>query len=139
MSTKHTTKYNSGSLRVISGVWRGRKIVFPNNLDIRPTSDRTRETLFNWLNPDIRDATCLDLFAGSGILGIEALSRGAKKVVSVEQNSKAIRCLRENIKKFNSNAMQIINTTIPSTSKLFDYPFDIIFVDPPFRKNLLPK
>ena len=139
MITKHTTSYNSGSLRVISGIWKGRKITFPNKLDIRPTSDRTRETLFNWLNPYIKNSICLDLFAGSGALGIEALSRGAKNVVAVEQNLKAIQYLRENIKKLDTTALQIINSTIPSKSRLFDYTFDIIFVDPPFHKNLLSR
>ena len=82
---KQTTK--SQSVRLIGGRWRGRKITFPEINDLRPTLGRTRETLFNWLRPEIAGTTCLDLFAGSGALGIEALSQGAGKVVLVESDA----------------------------------------------------
>ncbi len=137
MKKKHTNKYNSGHLRIISGNWRGKKIIFPKDLAIRPTSDQTRETLFNWLNPYIKDSICLDLFAGSGALGLEALSRGAKKVVAIEQNKEIIQHLAKTIEKFDTNAIQIIHLCIPNNLGILTEKFDIIFIDPPFYKNLL--
>jgi 16S rRNA (guanine966-N2)-methyltransferase len=92
---KQTTK--SQSVRLIGGRWRGRKITFPEINDLRPTLGRTRETLFNWLRPEIAGTTCLDLFAGSGALGIEALSQGAGKVVLVESDATIFRSLEKNI------------------------------------------
>ncbi|MDA0890684.1 MAG: 16S rRNA (guanine(966)-N(2))-methyltransferase RsmD, partial [Proteobacteria bacterium] len=83
-------------VRIISGVWRGRKLWFPSIDGLRPTPDRVRETLFNWLSPEIRGARCLDLFAGSGALGFEALSRGAQSCCFVDANKDACRTLEKN-------------------------------------------
>ena len=84
-------------LRIIGGAWRGRKLRFPASADIRPTPDRVRETLFNWLGPAVRGARCLDLFAGSGALGLEALSRGAAEAVDIERDTEAVAFLRRNV------------------------------------------
>ncbi len=86
----------ANQLRIISGKWRGRKISFVGDEGLRPTTDRTRETLFNWLMHDIRGATCLDLFSGSGALGFEALSRGAKHVVMIDSSAPVITQLKKN-------------------------------------------
>ena len=105
---KQTTK--SQSVRLIGGRWRGRKITFPEINDLRPTLGRTRETLFNWLRPEIAGTTCLDLFAGSGALGIEALSQGAGKVVLVESDATIFRSLEENISELGDPTCQVIKT-----------------------------
>lgn len=124
-------------VRIIAGKWRGRKISFPSMQGLRPTSDRTRETLFNWLMGKIENATCLDLFAGSGALGLEALSRGAKRVIFVDSSNVVIQNLQticETLKAENqvisqSDAEKFVSTT---TEK-----FDIVFMDPPFNKGLI--
>ncbi len=90
-------KHQDRTLRIIGGNWRGRKITFPEHDDIRPTGDRVRETLFNWLMHDIRGADCLDLFAGSGVLSIEALSRGANHVTLIESNEAASSGISQNL------------------------------------------
>ena len=128
----------SGTLRIIGGHWRGRKIRFGAALGLRPTLDRVRETLFNWLAPDIRDAHCLDLFAGSGALSFEALSRGAADVVAVERNSQSLRDLHKNSALFGANRMSIIHSdALRYVDAPHTHAFDIIFVDPPFHENLV--
>jgi len=130
---------SSSKVRIISGKWKGRKIEFPSDV-VRPTGDRIRETVFNWLQPYIHEATCLDLFAGSGALGFESLSRGAKKIILVDQSKEVIQSLKENAEKLNAENFKIISATTPSenlTKQLSEYSFDIIFIDPPFRKGLL--
>lgn len=124
-------------IRIIGGEWRSRQINFYDAPDLRPTPSRVRETLFNWLQMDIPGSRCLDLFAGSGALGFEAASRGAKSVVQVEQDSMACRALHENAIKLNANQIKIIH------SDVFRFlgadnaePFDIVFLDPPFGKKL---
>ena len=126
-------------IRIISGKWRGRKIEFPSDV-VRPTGDRIRETLFNWLQSDIYDATCLDLFAGSGAFSFESLSRGAKKVVAVDQSTEVINCLKNSAKRLLAENLKIINASTPSENlarQLSEINFDIIFIDPPFEKGLL--
>ena len=98
------------SVRVIAGEFKSRKIIFPHNLMIRPTGDRIRESLFSWLQTEIAGANCLDLFAGSGALGIEALSRGAKKATFVEINKKAALALNENLKSFGTRNVNQISS-----------------------------
>ena len=93
-------KTYKSSVRIIGGTWRRRKILFPRELGLRPTGDRIRETLFNWLQPNIVDANCLDLFAGSGSLGLEAKSRGCASCTLIEKNKNAITCLRNTIESF---------------------------------------
>jgi 16S rRNA (guanine966-N2)-methyltransferase len=125
-------------LRIIGGSWRGRKLRFPPTPEIRPTPDRVRETLFNWLAPRIVGARCLDLFAGSGALGLESLSRGAAHVTFVERDGAAASELRARLTEFGGkdgvveqgDAVHFLNGTPAS-------PFDIVFLDPPFASDLL--
>jgi 16S rRNA (guanine966-N2)-methyltransferase len=141
MKTKSTTLRNVGlphKLRIIGGEWRGRKLEFPAIDAIRPTPDRVRETVFNWLQNDIAGARCLDLFAGSGALGLEALSRGAASAVFVDREPRVGQYLRETLTRFRSTAGAV--TTADSLRFLSGpaQPFDIVFLDPPFGADLLP-
>lgn len=129
-----------GQIRIIGGKWRGRLIKVVAHPSLRPTSDRVRETLFNWLSQDVVHAQCLDLFAGTGALGFEALSRGASKVVFVEKHLDAFKMLQATAKNFDAeNACEIIAadalTWLATQSSA--PPFDIIFLDPPFSSTLL--
>lgn len=136
---KNPAAKNGGSrvLRIIGGQWRGRKIQFPDVEGIRPTPDRVRETLFNWLAPDIHGARCLDLFAGSGAVGLEALSRGAREVVMVEREARATSYLRETGTMLGSEGLHVIQGDALHYLQGADEPFDIVFIDPPFRLGLL--
>ena len=124
-------------LRIIGGSWRGRRLRFPPSAQIRPTPDRVRETLFNWLAGRVPGARCLDLFAGSGALGLEALSRGAASVVFVDQDAAATRELRARLAEWGATGGEVERTdalrylTGPPT------PFDVVFLDPPFGSDLL--
>lgn len=125
-------------VRIIGGSLRSRLIRFPSIEGLRPTSDRIRETLFNWLGQSLEGKTCLDLFAGSGALGFEALSRGATKVVMVESNREAVSALGKN-----AQSLQVANLEIfrgDAIQYLLSCPerFDVVFVDPPFSSNLMP-
>ena len=125
-------------LRIIGGRWRGRKINFPDLPSLKPTPDRVRETLFNWLMNDIQDAVCLDLFAGSGALGFEALSRGASAVLMVDESSKAIKAIEENAKRLDTQQMIAACARIPADLTPFlQQRFNIVFLDPPYRQGLL--
>jgi len=126
-------------LRIIGGTWRGRRLRFPPLEDIRPTPDRVRETLFNWLGPRIVDARCLDLFAGSGALGLEALSRGASQVTFVERDAVAARELRARLTEWGAVGAQVEQTEAVRFLKAAAHPFDIVFLDPPFAAGLLPQ
>jgi len=137
---KATNKQTSGQVRIIAGQCRGRRISFPAIVGLRPTGDRLRETLFNWLTAELRGARCLDLFAGSGALGLEAASRGASEVILLELNPSAARALGDNIDVLGLKSAEVFNTNAlnwlqqnASDSK----PFDIIFLDPPFDSTLL--
>jgi len=137
---KHSSN-QLGAIRIISGKWRGRKLPVLNAEGLRPTTDRTKETLFNWLMNDVQDATCLDLFAGSGSLGFEALSRSAKKAVFVELETSACKLLKDNIQrlKIKTDEASVIHGEALKILLGFEQGFDIIFVDPPFNKGLIPK
>jgi 16S rRNA (guanine966-N2)-methyltransferase len=130
----------SNTLRIIGGQWRGRKLRFPDSDGLRPTPDRVRETLFNWLGTEITGARCLDLFAGSGALGLEALSRGAAAVDFVDTAASAIAQLHSNLQTLQSTQPLYATTAV---AQLAAYgasgqpPFDIIFLDPPFAQQLL--
>ena len=126
-------------LRIIGGTWRGRRLRFPPQEDIRPTPDRIRETLFNWLGPRIVGARCLDLFAGSGALGLEALSRGASQVTFVERDAVAARELRARLTEWGAVGAQVEQTEAVRFLKAAARPFDIVFLDPPFAAGLLPQ
>ena len=127
------------TLRIIGGSWRGRTWRFPEG-EIRPTPDRVRETLFNWLAPGIAGARCLDLFAGSGALGLEALSRGAARVVFVEQAARTARELRETLARFGGEraaAAQVQHQDAARYLQGTPEAFDVVFLDPPFAAGLL--
>lgn len=121
-----------GSVRIIGGRWRGRRILLPAGDGVRPSGDRIRETLFNWLAPVLPDARCLDLFAGTGALGIEALSRGAAEVLFVERDPLTARQLQSTLATLAAAESRIVTgdalkllSTVPSR-------FDVVFLDPPF-------
>lgn len=125
-------------VRIIAGKWRGRKIQFSKTGDIRPTHDRIRETLFNWLSPYIEGAVCLDLFAGSGVLGFEALSRGAQAVTFVDKSRENIVSLEANEAELQVNNVQVIHGECPKKMPILSMaPYDIIFLDPPYTKDLV--
>ena len=125
------------SVRIIGGTWRRRKIHFPHELGLRPTGDRIRETLFNWLQPNIIDANCLDLFAGSGSLGLEAKSRGCASCTLIEKNKKVIICLQNTIEAFRASVDLVNGDALEYlASTQFTKKFDIVFIDPPFNSNL---
>lgn len=124
-------------IRIIGGLYRGKKLHFPDVEGLRPTPDRVRETLFNWLMHDIREARCLDAFAGSGALGLEAFSRGATRVVFLEQSPKAYAHLQKIIASFNSSKLKLLHTDAVQYLQRKQEEFDIIFLDPPFAQNYL--
>ena len=129
---------NPGTLRLIGGAWRRRLITFDASLGVRPTSDRTRETLFNWLQADIVGANCLDAFAGSGALGFEALSRGAESVTFVDSNRKILTNIDNNAKQLSCQKYKTQCLVLPdSIAAIEDSHFSIAFIDPPFGKNLM--
>jgi 16S rRNA (guanine966-N2)-methyltransferase len=124
-------------LRIIGGEWRSRKLRFADVSGLRPTPDRVRETLFNWLQMQVPGARCLDLFAGSGAVGLEALSRGAGEVVMVEKHAAAARMLRENIALLGAQNAVLVHDDAFRYLQRETVGFDLIFLDPPFRQNLL--
>ncbi len=126
-----------GQIRIIGGKWRGRKLPVPHSIGLRPTTDRVRETLFNWLAPVIENARCLDCFAGSGALGFEALSRHAGHVTLLELEPAVARLLESNRLKLNASEAHIINADTLNWLRQYGKPYDVIFIDPPFRKGLL--
>jgi 16S rRNA (guanine966-N2)-methyltransferase len=126
-------------LRIIAGQWRGRKLRFPASAEIRPTPDRVRETLFNWLATAPQGAACLDLFAGSGALGLEALSRGAAHVTFVEQDEAAARELRNRLTEWQAASAQVVRTDALRYLTGKPRAFDIVFLDPPFQSQLLER
>ena len=126
-------------LRIIGGAWRGRRFRFPAGAaEIRPTPDRVRETLFNWLGPRVVGARCLDLFAGSGALGLEALSRGAASVVFVERDAVAARELQARLAEWNAKDAEVMRGDALGFLNGVGLSFDVVFLDPPFDANLLP-
>ena len=127
----------NSSVRIISGDWRGRRLPVAEVDGLRPTGDRCRETLFNWLQPWVSNSDCADLFAGTGALGFEAASRGAASVLMIEKHPRALEILRESIEQLQAvqvnlqagGAMALIEDIKPDS-------FDLVFVDPPFDSNL---
>jgi 16S rRNA (guanine966-N2)-methyltransferase len=124
-------------LRIIGGTWRGRKLRFPQGPDIRPTPDRVRETLFNWLGGRVAGARCLDLFAGSGALGLEALSRGAAHVTFIEHDPRAARELSARLAEWGASGARVQCQDALAFLRGTGSPFDIVFLDPPFASGLL--
>ncbi len=141
VTTPKTESHAAGgrnSVRIIGGGWRGRRISFPDVPGLRPTPDRVRETLFNWLQHDVAGARCLDLFAGSGALGLEALSRGAKELVFVEQSVAASRALQEQLVRLGGERRgQVVEMGAARYLRGAQPPFDIVFLDPPFGRDAL--
>lgn len=135
---KAISKPKDGFIRVISGQFRGRKLPVKNVEGLRPTTDRIKETVFNWLMQDTRDATVLDCFAGSGGLGFEALSRYAKSTTFIELDLSAAKQIEQNISTLKLDNAQVKHTNSLTflEQKNVNEPFDLVFVDPPFRKNL---
>lgn len=132
----------NNAIRLISGKWKGRKLEVVDSDGLRPTIDRVRETLFNWLMYDINGARCLDLFAGSGALGFEALSRGADFVQFVELDKRVCKGLVTNLEKFgreSANTDILTESALDFLSRFQGVGFDIVFLDPPFGRNLLPE
>jgi 16S rRNA (guanine966-N2)-methyltransferase len=121
----------AASIRIIAGAWRGRRIPVPAS-GVRPTGDRIRETLFNWLQNDVRGARCLDLFAGSGALGLEALSRGADRVVFVDNSAANLRQLKDTLAALDCHAAVLVEADAFGADLAARGPFDLVFLDPPF-------
>ena len=133
-------KEKKGEIRIIGGKWKGKKIYFDLNDDLRPTPDRAKETLFNWLGQDLKKMYCLDLFSGTGALGFEAFSRGAEKVTFVERNKEYLQKIenvylemsdRAECDFFCAECLEWIQNNNSGTK------YDLIFIDPPFNKNLI--
>jgi 16S rRNA (guanine966-N2)-methyltransferase len=125
--------------RIIAGQWRRRKLHFPPLPGIRPSPDRVRETLFNWLKDRVEGAVCLDLFAGSGALGLEALSRGAAEVVFVDQERKAVEAIREHLGLLKAEGGEALVTEALGWLAGTPRPFELVFLDPPFDADLVPE
>ncbi len=130
-------KPGNSQLRIIGGAWRGRKIEFAAVPGLRPTPNRVRETLFNWLAPVLHEASCLDLFAGSGVLGLEAVSRGAASCVLVERDTRAVARLRAQVGRLATERVMVIEADALRWLAGTPRPFDIVFLDPPFHSGLL--
>jgi 16S rRNA (guanine966-N2)-methyltransferase len=128
----------AGRIRIIGGEYRGRRIAVPERRDLRPTPDRVRETLFNWLGQTLEEKTCLDLFAGSGALGFEAASRGAARVVMVENDRAVLSVLRKTSELIGAKQIDLILADAFDYLDRGDERFDVVFLDPPFRQNALP-
>ena len=137
-TTSGAKSAGNNQLRIIGGLWRGRKLNFPDVDGLRPTGDRIRETLFNWLAPDIQGAHCLDLFAGSGALGLEALSRGAKSSLLLEKHPAVAAQLRSNLQllKAENGRVEQVDSLLWLNSAQVSHRFDIVFIDPPFALGL---
>jgi len=125
-------------LRIIGGIWRGRRVAFAPTAGLRPTPDRVRETLFNWLGSNVDGARCLDLFAGSGALGLEAASRGAAAVVLVDDDPLVVRTLQAQARTLDASQARIVQAESMRFLQGRGESFDIVFLDPPYRQGLLP-
>jgi 16S rRNA (guanine966-N2)-methyltransferase len=135
---KQLNRAPTGQIRIIGGQWRGRRLPVLAAEGLRPTTDRVKETLFNWLMHDVRDARCLDLFAGSGGLGFEALSRYAAHVLMVEKARPVALQLQKNLAVLASDKAEVrCEDALSLLAKGPVAPFDIVFIDPPFRQGLL--
>ena len=123
-------------VRIIAGKWRSRLVSFPPAAELRPTPDRVRETLFNWLGQRLDGLACLDLFAGSGALGFEALSRGAASVVMVESDREVARALLESARLLEAEGVEVVQSDALKYLARARGKFDVVFLDPPFASDL---
>jgi 16S rRNA (guanine966-N2)-methyltransferase len=138
MSSRAQQRKHPRSLRIIAGSWRGRRLIFPRNTGVRPTPDRARETLFNWLRDRIEGARCLDLYAGSGILGFEALSRGARETWFVERDRVLADAIAAHARVLATD-VRIADEDVERFLERRDAGcFDIVFVDPPYTVPIEP-
>ena len=138
LKTESNASGGRNSVRIIAGTWRGRRVVFPDIPALRPTPDRVRETLFNWLQHAVAGSRCLDLFAGSGALGLEALSRGATELVFVEQAVAASRTLQEQLTRLGGLPKgRVVEMGVARYLRSPAQAFDIVFLDPPFGRRAL--
>ena len=126
-------------VRIIGGAWRSRLIAFPPAKDLRPTPDRVRETLFNWLGQDLAGKVCLDLFAGSGALGFEAASRGAQRVAMVERDPVVFKALAENRSRLRADAVELTKKDALEFLRYDGGVYDVVFLDPPFDAGYWPR
>lgn len=122
---------------ITGGTCKGRKINTVKSREVRPTSSKVRESIFNMIQSSITNSVMLDLFAGSGVMGLEALSRNAQKVIFVEKNPQVFRILKENLSKFDFDNEIILSDAIKALEKFKDIKFDIIFIDPPYAAGLI--
>ncbi|MCL6414174.1 16S rRNA (guanine(966)-N(2))-methyltransferase RsmD [Aestuariirhabdus sp. Z084] len=137
---QNTATKRPAQVRIIAGQWRGRKLPVFDREGLRPTPDRVRETLFNWLSPWLPGSHCLDCFSGSGALALEALSRGAEQARMLERDSGATRQLQENLATLGDrNGEVILTDSLNYLDNESDQPFDLIFIDPPFRQDLVAR
>lgn len=127
-----------GFVRIISGTLRGRRIKVADVTDLRPTPDRVRETLFNWLAPKLPGSYCLDLFAGTGILGFESVSRGAAYVEMVDSSPIVVEMIKNQIKEFRLENVVVKQANVTQQLSKPQKTFDIVYLDPPYQANLLP-
>ncbi|WP_118985624.1 16S rRNA (guanine(966)-N(2))-methyltransferase [Photorhabdus sp. CRCIA-P01] len=134
---KKPQRQSMGQIRIIGGKWRGRKLPVPNSPGLRPTTDRVRETLFNWLAPVIQEAHCLDCYAGSGALGLEALSRYAAQVTLIEYERNIAKQLSANLDLLSAQNAEVINDSALTYLSQPGKPYNVVFLDPPFRKGML--
>lgn len=147
MGRRHPARSNqklvvpSSHLRIIGGDWRGRKLEFMAVDGLRPTPDRVRETLFNWVQPYLTGARCLDLFSGSGALGLEALSRGAESATFVDLHSITTRQLQSNLQLLKASNSEVIQADVlqwlEARQTDLEPRYDMVFMDPPFRKGFV--
>jgi len=130
-------KKRPGTVRIIGGKWRGTRLPVPDLPGLRPSGDRGRETLFNWLQANIHGASCVDLFAGSGVLGIEAASRGAAAVTLIEKSRVAANALHETVQRLDSDRVQVVQAdALEWLAGCEAQSMDIVFIDPPFSSGL---
>ena len=132
-------KTKTNQVRINAGVWRSRIIKFPDVEGLRPTPDRVRQTVFNWLGQDLTGKVCLDLFAGTGVMGFEALSRNAKSVTMIENAGVVFKALKQNQALLKAQNCQILHMDALQFLATDTQRFDVIFCDPPYQKNWLDK
>ncbi|VAW82862.1 16S rRNA (guanine(966)-N(2))-methyltransferase [hydrothermal vent metagenome] len=138
MSSSRQAKTEVRELRIIGGQWRSRKLRFDALPGVRPTPDRVRETLFNWLQAWVSGSRCLDMFAGSGVLGFESLSRGAHSVVFIDEQARVVARLRDQAQSLEALNVEVVRSSaIQWLKQKPGLLFDIIFIDPPYGKDLI--
>ena len=125
----------NNSLRIIAGEWRGRRLSFPAHTMVRPTGDRVRETVFNWLQPYVSGASVLDLFAGSGAMGLEALSRGAQSATFIERDARLVQAIKQNLATLKASAT-VLTAELPQWLTQAQGCWDLVFLDPPYPAGL---